>query len=137
MMLLGKSFQVQQHSKTQSSEESSSTGRFNPVGCLQQSGCLGKMLKLLKCPVEELSSPECVFEHSGIQKDFPNNSWKLRNPKSQFDHGMILQSIELIYFLVFVMHQWMLCWLRQGHLDCTSCWPCANVFTAEICNYAR
>ena len=27
--------------KTQSGEESSSSGRFNPVGCLQQLGCLG------------------------------------------------------------------------------------------------
>ena len=40
-LLLGKSVWIQERSKTQSGEESSSSGRFNPVGRLQQSGCLG------------------------------------------------------------------------------------------------
>ena len=37
----GKSFRIKEHLKTQSGEENSSSGRFNPVGRLQQSGCLG------------------------------------------------------------------------------------------------
>ena len=36
-----KSVWIQERLKTQSGEESSSPGRFNPVGPLQQSGCLG------------------------------------------------------------------------------------------------
>ena len=41
ILLLGKSVWIQERLKTQSGEESSSSGRFNPVGRLQQSGCLG------------------------------------------------------------------------------------------------
>ena len=41
-MMLAKSFQIQECLKTQSGEENSSSGRFNPVGHLQQSGCLGR-----------------------------------------------------------------------------------------------
>ena len=40
-LMSGKSFRIEEHLKTQSGEENSSSGRFNPVGCLQQSGCLG------------------------------------------------------------------------------------------------
>ena len=36
-LLLGKSVWIQEHLKSQSGEESSSSGRFNPVGHLQQS----------------------------------------------------------------------------------------------------
>ena len=36
-LMSGKSFWIQEHIKTQSGEESSSSGHFNPVGCLQQS----------------------------------------------------------------------------------------------------
>ena len=39
--LLGKSVWIQECLKTQSGEDSPSSGRFNPVGRLQQSGCLG------------------------------------------------------------------------------------------------
>ena len=41
LLLLGKSVWIQDSLKTQSGEESSSSGRFNPVGPLQQSRCLG------------------------------------------------------------------------------------------------
>ena len=40
-LLLGKSVWIRERLKMQSGEESSSSGRFNPVGRLQQSGCLG------------------------------------------------------------------------------------------------
>ena len=43
-LLLGKFFRVQECLKTQSGEESSSSGHFNPVGHLQQSGALGVTL---------------------------------------------------------------------------------------------
>ena len=39
--IVGKSFRIEDRSETQSGEESSSSGCFNPVGRLQQSGCLG------------------------------------------------------------------------------------------------
>ena len=41
LLLLGKSVWIQERLKTQSGEESSSSGRFNPMGPLQQSRCLG------------------------------------------------------------------------------------------------
>ena len=37
LLLVGKSFQIQEHSQRQSGEENSSSGRFNHVGRLQQS----------------------------------------------------------------------------------------------------
>ena len=40
-VMSGKSFRIEERLKTQSGEENSSSGRFNPVGRLQQSGCLG------------------------------------------------------------------------------------------------
>ena len=40
-LMSGKSFRIEERLKTQSGEENSSSGRFNPVGRLQQSGCLG------------------------------------------------------------------------------------------------
>ena len=36
----------------------------------------------VKPPDEELSSPDCASQHSSIQTDCPNNSWKHRSPKS-------------------------------------------------------
>ena len=40
----GKSFRIEEHLETQSGEENSSSGRFNPVGRLQQLGALGVTL---------------------------------------------------------------------------------------------
>ena len=40
ILLLGKAFCIQKHSKTQTGEESSSSECFSPVGYLQQLGCL-------------------------------------------------------------------------------------------------
>ena len=40
-MLSGKAFRIEESLETQCGEESSSSGCFSPVGCLQQSGCLG------------------------------------------------------------------------------------------------
>ena len=58
-LLLGKSFWIQERPTTQSGEKRSSSD-------------------------EELSPSDCIFKRSRIQKDFPNNSWKLRSPKSLF-----------------------------------------------------
>ena len=40
-IVLGKSFRIKEHLETQSGEERSSSGHFNPVGRLQQLSCLG------------------------------------------------------------------------------------------------
>ena len=40
-LMSGKSFRVEERLKMQSGKENSSSGCFNPVGHLQQSGCLG------------------------------------------------------------------------------------------------
>ena len=44
----GKSFWIEERLKTQSGEENSSSGRLNPVGRLQQSGCL-RMWDMSNC----------------------------------------------------------------------------------------
>ena len=56
ILMSGKSFRIEERLKTQSGEENSSSGRFNPVGRLQQyilliclqmlTGSLGKMPSL-------------------------------------------------------------------------------------------
>ena len=84
-LLSGKSFQIQELFKTQSGEENTSSGHFNPVGRLQQSGHLGSLPSLNRIRVSHQDTSDLVTSAPWLNKGVNRSSIKVHNGSSLLD----------------------------------------------------